>query len=212
MPHPETPAQILHLLTNKLGCTARQWSWPLPLPVQFFGIFPTGGTIMEDDQELPWSDELEHKIFVSAIGELPLSLLLCPPPFCLHALSSPSALSPLQHRYARSAYVCNFAANAHALPFMYPEHLCWPLQVHREVCSKTICTKNGTVVCLMTNMCTNVTKCFEMLTRSTSRCLAAFSWRPEGGGGGKGLGGHMLSTGPLSSAAQLCFPLHCYIA
>lgn len=46
----------------------RQWSWPLPLPVQFFGIFPTGGTITEDGQTLPWSDELEHKVFVSAIG------------------------------------------------------------------------------------------------------------------------------------------------
>ena len=40
----------------------------MPLPVQFFGIFPTGGTITEDDQTLPWSDELEHKVFVSAIG------------------------------------------------------------------------------------------------------------------------------------------------
>lgn len=47
----------------------RQWSWPLPLPVQFFGIFPTGGTITEDDQELPWSDEIQHKIFISAIGD-----------------------------------------------------------------------------------------------------------------------------------------------
>ena len=51
----------------------RQWSWPLPLPVQFFGIFPTGGTITEDNQELPWSDELEHKIFISAIGKEPLT-------------------------------------------------------------------------------------------------------------------------------------------
>lgn len=46
----------------------RQWSWPLPLPPQAFGIFPTG-VIESDDQQLPWSDELEHKIFVSAIGE-----------------------------------------------------------------------------------------------------------------------------------------------
>ncbi|KAL3157286.1 hypothetical protein ABBQ38_001518 [Trebouxia sp. C0009 RCD-2024] len=52
----------------KVWIAPRQWSWPLPLPVQFFGIFPTGGTITEDDQELPWSDEIEHKIFISAIG------------------------------------------------------------------------------------------------------------------------------------------------
>lgn len=52
----------------KVWIAPRQWSWPLPLPVQFFGIFPTGGTITEEDQELPWSDELQHKIFVSAIG------------------------------------------------------------------------------------------------------------------------------------------------
>lgn len=49
--------------------SVRQWSWPLPLPVQFFGIFPTGGIITEDDQELPWSHELEHKVFISAIGD-----------------------------------------------------------------------------------------------------------------------------------------------
>ena len=47
----------------------RQWSWPVRLPVQFLGIFPTGGTITHDDQDLPWSDELEHKIFISSIGE-----------------------------------------------------------------------------------------------------------------------------------------------
>ncbi|KAL0019064.1 hypothetical protein WJX79_006492 [Trebouxia sp. C0005] len=52
----------------KVWIAPRQWSWPLPLPPQFLGIFPTGGIITEDDQKLPWSDELEHKIFVSAIG------------------------------------------------------------------------------------------------------------------------------------------------
>ena len=49
----------------------RQWSWPVQLPVQFFGIFPTGGVITDEDQTLPWSDELEHKIFVSDIGQYP---------------------------------------------------------------------------------------------------------------------------------------------
>lgn len=36
--------------------------------MQFFGIFPSGGVISDDDQELPWSNELDHKVFVSSIG------------------------------------------------------------------------------------------------------------------------------------------------
>ena len=37
------------------------WSWPINLPVQFFGIFPNG--VMADDATpTPWGDELEHKV------------------------------------------------------------------------------------------------------------------------------------------------------
>lgn len=39
-----------------------QWSWPINLPPQLFGIFPTG--ILEDaDQGTPWSEEIEQKVF-----------------------------------------------------------------------------------------------------------------------------------------------------
>ena len=80
---PVAPSMSLLWLFSKVDCVhgghckacvlyCRQWSWPLPLPVQFFGIFPSGGTITEDDQELPWSCELEHKIFISAIGDCSL--------------------------------------------------------------------------------------------------------------------------------------------
>ena len=61
----------------------------MQLPVQFFGIFPTGGVITEEDQTLPWSDELEHKIFVSAIGQRPHAHSCCQsntePKLCLKA-------------------------------------------------------------------------------------------------------------------------------
>ncbi|BDA42088.1 hypothetical protein COCOBI_02-8900 [Coccomyxa sp. Obi] len=45
----------------------RQWSWPLWLPVQFFGIFPSS-ILKDNDTTTPWADELEQKIFSSAVG------------------------------------------------------------------------------------------------------------------------------------------------
>ncbi|CAL8461607.1 g1138 [Coccomyxa elongata] len=45
----------------------RQWSWPLWLPVQFFGIFPSS-ILRDNDTTTPWADELEQKIFSSAVG------------------------------------------------------------------------------------------------------------------------------------------------
>ncbi|EIE22041.1 hypothetical protein COCSUDRAFT_16894 [Coccomyxa subellipsoidea C-169] len=45
----------------------RQWSWPLWLPVQFFGIFPSS-ILVDNDASTPWADELEQKIFSSAVG------------------------------------------------------------------------------------------------------------------------------------------------
>ena len=115
------PPHVEHLLRNNM-CCARQWSWPLPLPVQFFGIFPTGGTITEDDQELPWSDELEHKIFISAIGKLfspPVLYLLS---VCLHAvphmvlpLSPQTYIHPDWVPLIHYAYACELVAHAYAL-------------------------------------------------------------------------------------------------
>ena len=48
----------------------RQWSWPLWLPVQFFGIFPDS-VLVDNDSAAPWAGELEQKLFSSAVGESP---------------------------------------------------------------------------------------------------------------------------------------------
>jgi len=40
-----------------------QWSYPLNLPPQFFGIFPTG-ELVSDDPDVPWADEIEQKLFL----------------------------------------------------------------------------------------------------------------------------------------------------
>ena len=44
----------------------KQWSWPLNLPVSFFGIFATG--VLMDGETYPWSDELDHKVFATSFG------------------------------------------------------------------------------------------------------------------------------------------------
>ena len=60
---------LRHPVCNYPGAVlCRQWSWPLWLPVQFFGIFPT--TVLKDnDASTPWADEIEQKLFASAVGE-----------------------------------------------------------------------------------------------------------------------------------------------
>ncbi|KAJ9529414.1 hypothetical protein QJQ45_013718, partial [Haematococcus lacustris] len=40
-----------------------QWSFPLNLPPQFFGIFPAG-ELKSDDPDTPWADEIEQKVFL----------------------------------------------------------------------------------------------------------------------------------------------------
>ena len=56
----------------------RQWSWPLWLPVQFFGIFPDS-VLSNDDTSTAWAGEIEQKVFASAVGECFLSMQsLCP--------------------------------------------------------------------------------------------------------------------------------------
>ena len=39
----------------------RQWSWPLNLPLEFFGIF-RAKTLKDDDTSTPWADEIEQKV------------------------------------------------------------------------------------------------------------------------------------------------------
>ncbi|XP_021770894.1 uncharacterized protein LOC110735066 [Chenopodium quinoa] len=42
----------------------RQWSWPLNLPLEFFGIFRSK-TLQDEDMSTPWSDEIEQKVLSS---------------------------------------------------------------------------------------------------------------------------------------------------
>ncbi|XP_068655173.1 uncharacterized protein [Aristolochia californica] len=42
----------------------RQWSWPLNLPLEFFGIFRSK-TLLDEDTSTPWADEIEQKILSS---------------------------------------------------------------------------------------------------------------------------------------------------
>ena len=47
----------------------KQWSWPINLPAQLFGIFPTkDGILKNDDTTTPWADEIEQKVLVSSVG------------------------------------------------------------------------------------------------------------------------------------------------
>ena len=47
------------LLPASTPCS--QWSWPINLPVQFFGIFPTG-VLRSDATDTPWAEEIEQKV------------------------------------------------------------------------------------------------------------------------------------------------------
>ncbi|KAF5735574.1 hypothetical protein HS088_TW15G01082 [Tripterygium wilfordii] len=42
----------------------RQWSWPLNLPLEFFGIF-RAKTLKDEDLSTPWADEIEQKVLSS---------------------------------------------------------------------------------------------------------------------------------------------------
>ncbi|KAH9315332.1 hypothetical protein KI387_023959 [Taxus chinensis] len=42
----------------------RQWSWPINLPLEFFGIF-RAKTLKDEDKSTPWFDEIEQKILSS---------------------------------------------------------------------------------------------------------------------------------------------------
>ncbi|THU48143.1 hypothetical protein C4D60_Mb09t23100 [Musa balbisiana] len=42
----------------------RQWSWPINLPLEFFGIF-RARALRDEDTSTPWADEIEQKILSS---------------------------------------------------------------------------------------------------------------------------------------------------
>ncbi|CAN6477340.1 unnamed protein product [Victoria cruziana] len=48
----------------KVWVAPRQWSWPINLPLQFFGIFGAK-TLQDEDMSTPWSDEIEQKVLSS---------------------------------------------------------------------------------------------------------------------------------------------------
>lgn len=45
----------------KVYITPQQWSWPLFLPSQLFGIFPTG-ELKDQDENSPWAKEIEQRL------------------------------------------------------------------------------------------------------------------------------------------------------
>eukprot|EP00878_Enallax_costatus_P007051 GHUV01007390.1.p1 GENE.GHUV01007390.1~~GHUV01007390.1.p1 ORF type:complete len:359 (+),score=32.26 GHUV01007390.1:261-1337(+) len=47
----------------KVYTTPFQWSFPLNLPPQFFGVFPAG-TLIDGDDTTPWADEIEQKVLL----------------------------------------------------------------------------------------------------------------------------------------------------
>lgn len=51
----------------KVYVAPSQWSWPVNLPAQLFGIFPTG-ELEHDAQDTPWADEIEQKVLQSTVG------------------------------------------------------------------------------------------------------------------------------------------------
>lgn len=42
----------------------RQWSWPLNLPLEFFGIF-RAKTLKDEDMSTPWADDIKQKVLSS---------------------------------------------------------------------------------------------------------------------------------------------------
>ena len=52
------------------GRPCRQWSWPINLPVQFFGIFPAG-VLADGGAGAPWAAEIDQKVLVSSVGIAP---------------------------------------------------------------------------------------------------------------------------------------------
>lgn len=49
----------------------RQWSWPLNLPLEFFGIF-RAKILKDEDLSTPWGDEIEQKVLSSPEVGTPL--------------------------------------------------------------------------------------------------------------------------------------------
>lgn len=46
----------------------RQWSWPLSLPPQLFGIFPQG-VLVDRDESVPWAADLEQRTYTGRVSK-----------------------------------------------------------------------------------------------------------------------------------------------
>lgn len=67
----------------KVFVAPRQWSWPVSLPPQFFGIFPSG-ELKDMDEQTPWADEISQKVFVPPeVGMEEVPSILVEETFCL---------------------------------------------------------------------------------------------------------------------------------
>lgn len=60
----------------------RQWSWPINLPLQFFGIFKAK-KLQADSASVPWADEIDHKILSCPVGK-PSRFRHWPPVTCYY--------------------------------------------------------------------------------------------------------------------------------
>lgn len=64
------------LLCGQVYVTPFQWSFPLNLPPQFFGIFPAGD-LLDGDTSTPWADEIEQKLLLPPpIGEMSTCIMI----------------------------------------------------------------------------------------------------------------------------------------
>lgn len=50
--------------TAQIWVAPKQWSWPLNLPLEFFGIF-RASPLVHQDQTTPWADEIQQKILTA---------------------------------------------------------------------------------------------------------------------------------------------------
>jgi hypothetical protein len=55
----------------------RQWSWPINLPLEFFGIF-RAKPLKDEDDATPWAVEIEQKVLSSPeVGIVPADVQHC---------------------------------------------------------------------------------------------------------------------------------------
>lgn len=56
----------------------RQWSWPINLPLEFFGIFRSKA-LKDEDESIPWANEIEQKVLSSPEVGMAFALIFLSP-------------------------------------------------------------------------------------------------------------------------------------